>query len=66
MKVNFNLIKSVNEMDLFQFSAFLKKHCEVVKDLCRSDLRFKQCIVNKLEKLQMNTQLKAHYLQFEK
>ncbi len=61
----FSSIESIKSLDLLAFSLIMKKHSAVIMKECKSNLRLRQVIESKLNKLEAHKNLSPIYLQYE-
>lgn len=58
-------IESIRSLDLLAFSTIMKKHSTVIMQECKSNLRLRQVVEQKLNKLEKHKNINKIYLQYE-
>jgi hypothetical protein len=62
---SFKNIQAIDNLDLLAFSVIMKKHYSLIMNECKSNLRLRQIITKKLNKLNDHAGLNPIYLQYE-
>jgi hypothetical protein len=62
---SFKNIDSIDKLDLLAFSIIFKKHSAVIMNECKNNLRLRQVVIKKLNKLNDHAGLNPIYLQYE-